>query len=803
MLAGNMSFPEALAFLKTNYSLDSPPSKGRTSSTRSEWSSQSKGDHKSFAYSQIQSTEEENFITLYEAFLTNLCVPLMQTPGGMYLEERGIRATVADAYGVRYCPDFSPIWELASREQIKISGLSSFYAFQKHKLPFLVFPYLKQGKPLFLKARCLLSKSDAQALQISRFLNSRGTVPCLWNHDSIDKATQVLICEGEIDALSAITFGYVSVGLPGWAHWKDIWVRDFFQKEVFLVLDADPAGRAGALAIARQFERVALPRPRQVFLEEGRDLNDTLRAERTQANTPMSPRETKESLGPETLSPPPEEQTQNRASLYPTGETEPQGSKPLNTSLPGDGDDQKFFHCSELVEDSDISQCNPSISQFEEILSEVQVQNGASPSPATEAEPRYEIPVGLMPRVQDDSRWKPLFVNPLGKTPSVKVPRIAVNEREGALLQAISEIWVPAWERNKNRHVAPTIRNLEFAIADAQNDYLANRGTMGDFKRRVGDWIKAVAPSLSEQEFHPESPPVMVSQKQGGLSSQVIVPPPLKFVPPKSLLDTVLSKFPGSQVIGTFPAGTELVFNGPQVKPLCAYPNWNQSYVDWFMGQSVPDKPFWLTPKERVWNPQAWFAQTRHYCRQGPEGIRGKSGALLRDLQAFRLASFRPKLPPLMEGMEREARVPDLLPSTENDQCRSPFPNWSQELVDKFLSLEPPEEPFEVGPGDEVWVPAWYFRSLRLDCELGPTGPRARNGALKRDLENLLKALKIENGKCKPLKLLLSDSHSGQSSKKRENKIKRKSHPKERTEDFWDAVRVWEELIKSQRGVRE
>jgi hypothetical protein len=51
-------------------------------------------------------------------------------------------------------------------------------------------------------------------------------------------------------------------------------------------------------------------------------------------------------------------------------------------------------------------------------------------------------------------------------------------------------------------------------------------------------------------------------------------------------------------------------------------------------------------------------------------------------------------------------------------------------------------------------------------------------------LENLLKALKVENGKCKPLKLLPSDNNSGQSSQKWESKVKRKSYPKERTEDF-------------------
>ena len=34
-------------------------------------------------------------------------------------------------------------------------------------------------------------------------------------------AARVLICEGEIDALTAIQAGQVGVGLPGWSHFKD------------------------------------------------------------------------------------------------------------------------------------------------------------------------------------------------------------------------------------------------------------------------------------------------------------------------------------------------------------------------------------------------------------------------------------------------------------------------------------------------------------------------------------------------------------------------------------------------------
>lgn len=64
-------------------------------------------------------------------------------------------------------------------------------------------------------------------------------------------------------------------------------------------------------------------------------------------------------------------------------------------------------------------------------------------------------------------------------------------------------------------------------------------------------------------------------------------------------------------------------------------------------------------------------------------------------------------------------------------------PHWDQELVDWFLALSPPEKPFQLGPGEKIWDPQRFFKSLCLDCELGPTGPRARSGALKKDLQKL------------------------------------------------------------------
>jgi DNA primase len=211
---------------------------------------------------------------LYEKFLTAVCQPLVASAGAEYLAGRGIDADVADRVGVRFCPDPSRLWTLADRDIIQAAGLSSLYVFQVNRLPFLVFPYIRQGRPVYLKSRCLLTKDEADQRKVPRFLNTGGRVPCLWNHDAIAAADQVLICEGEIDALTAIQAGQTAVGVPGWAAFKDEWVRDFRDKDVILVMDADEAGRKGLRDIARRFQRAGLPAPRQMILDEGTDLND-------------------------------------------------------------------------------------------------------------------------------------------------------------------------------------------------------------------------------------------------------------------------------------------------------------------------------------------------------------------------------------------------------------------------------------------------------------------------------------------------------------------------------------------------
>jgi DNA primase len=68
----------------------------------------------------------------------------------------------------------------------------------------------------------------------------------------IEKARNglVLIPEGEVDAMTLLTHGYAAVTPTGGAgKWDPTWGRLFADKDVVIVPDLDPSGRAHALAI--------------------------------------------------------------------------------------------------------------------------------------------------------------------------------------------------------------------------------------------------------------------------------------------------------------------------------------------------------------------------------------------------------------------------------------------------------------------------------------------------------------------------------------------------------------------------
>jgi len=90
--------------------------------------------------------------------------------------------------------------------------------------------------------------------------------------------------------------------------------------------------------------------------------------------------------------------------------------------------------------------------------------------------------------------------------------------------------------------------------------------------------------------------------------------------------------------------------------------------------------------------------------------------------------------------------------STQTEKSQTPanvnavWPPKVQSLIDWFIKLEPPAEPFYLQPHMRVIDPHKFFAKLRREIESGPSGPWARTGALQSDLQKLKVIFELNGG---------------------------------------------------------
>ena len=260
---------------------------------------------------------------IYEVFL-EACRPVEGRALDFLTKDKGVKPEVVIALGLRFCGReyldiITTLKERFGESALLVAGLlkrnnkgrlvPSFFHYYAKKAGFLVIPYLKDGRPVYLKARPPVSKEDAERLGLVRFMNTAAAVPCLYNLDALtdktatiadlqpDKIThsvnlqeaykqpeRVLICEGESDTWTALSYGFAAVGSPGAKGFKEAWIEDFQgiedadgRSKVFLVLDADKAGDEGALTIANLFLKAGFSVPLRITLPPGTDLTEYMK----------------------------------------------------------------------------------------------------------------------------------------------------------------------------------------------------------------------------------------------------------------------------------------------------------------------------------------------------------------------------------------------------------------------------------------------------------------------------------------------------------------------------------------------
>jgi DNA primase len=297
-VALNMDFPSAVAWLEKETGIPSPGRRGKgTDRDKGRAGIVQPGANMKAA--SVKTTGPAADPAIYEAFLSS-CRPVEGRALDFLIRDKGVAEEVVIALGLRFCGReyqdiMNALTERFGEAALLVAGLlkrsktgrlvPSFWHYYAKKAGFLVIPYMKDGLPVYLKVRPPVSKEDAERLGLIRFMNTAAAVPCLYNADALKgQPEKVLVCEGESDTWTALSYGFAAVGSPGAKGFKEAWVLSFRglqdgdgRSTVYLVLDADKAGGEGALVIADMFLKAGLPVPLKLVLPPGMDLTDYMR----------------------------------------------------------------------------------------------------------------------------------------------------------------------------------------------------------------------------------------------------------------------------------------------------------------------------------------------------------------------------------------------------------------------------------------------------------------------------------------------------------------------------------------------
>jgi DNA primase len=190
-----------------------------------------------------------------EAFL-EVCRREEQAEGRNYLARRGIDEKSMRHAGVTYFPRrayrrvMRRMLDEFPLEELQRSGLFNRQAhltFYRHRL---LFPFYVEGRALYLQARTTASGVEP------RWHNMRGSVPSLYNVDSLDELTSgevVYLVEGFTDTLTLLTHGFTAVGLVGAGGMKEEWLAPLGRFRVVAALDPDAAGERAAARYQEMF----------------------------------------------------------------------------------------------------------------------------------------------------------------------------------------------------------------------------------------------------------------------------------------------------------------------------------------------------------------------------------------------------------------------------------------------------------------------------------------------------------------------------------------------------------------------
>lgn len=161
-----------------------------------------------------------------------------------YLTQRGISASTARQYRLGYVAE--PI-----RGDDDVAGR-------------LAIPYVTTGGVVDVRYRSLNGEEPKYRSRPGSQVRLFGVTAFTQDSDTI------VLCEGEIDAMTMNQIGIPAVGVPGAKQWKAHWRLLFADYDNIIVMcDGDSSGRDFGKAMAEKIDNVIV-----VHLPDGSDVND-------------------------------------------------------------------------------------------------------------------------------------------------------------------------------------------------------------------------------------------------------------------------------------------------------------------------------------------------------------------------------------------------------------------------------------------------------------------------------------------------------------------------------------------------
>jgi DNA primase len=135
----------------------------------------------------------------------------------------------------------------------------------------LVIPYQTLGGVCGASFRCIVHE-DCKGIHTDKYQWPSGVSRRMFNTPALDiDSPYIAICEGEMDAMTAVQAGIPAVGIPGVKAWKSFWGRCFKGYDaVFVLADHDDSGEGQQLAHVIGSD---VSSARTVLMPEGHDVN--------------------------------------------------------------------------------------------------------------------------------------------------------------------------------------------------------------------------------------------------------------------------------------------------------------------------------------------------------------------------------------------------------------------------------------------------------------------------------------------------------------------------------------------------